>query len=74
MQVKDLMMYLASLPPEMEILEKRYSDMKEMELNSWNIIYGIKMVSGKDGWIQKFVDSQYPAPSDAKRYLFFEGN
>ncbi len=71
MNVKQLIELLSTFPPEMEVLELKYSDYQAMEAASWKTVRAVETDWG--------YMCSHPTMSEAKKakektYLLFEGN
>ena len=53
MTVKDFRDYLAALPDDMLLVETRYSDFGPMTFETWEVVTGVRKVSGVHGWLMR---------------------
>ena len=83
--VKELIKFLKQFPNDMEIMENRYSDAQEMDLQNWTTIHCIERVrrinreGKKDSWLEVIDESHISQLSDEnkqflKKCVFFCGN
>ena len=71
MTINQLIEYLQTFPPELEVLERRYSDYDLMEKDNWHIVQAVNK-----GYYR--MRTHYSLTEEdkakAKNYLLFEGN
>lgn len=74
MTVGELRQLLETLPPEMELIQTRYSDYGFQKASMWSVIEAIPGKS-MDSWLMRTHPSMTKEQrSEAKTYLHIEGN
>ena len=75
--VREFIEFLKTLPPDIQVVERRYSDCGPMALSDWYVIEGFDTQSSR-GYITRFNsdwrEKDGEIPGTRRKFLYYNGN